>query len=802
MDSFRQDIRFAFRTMRKNQGFSVVAIMILALGVSAATIIFSIVNAVLLKPLPYSDPSRLVAVTNVYRPGTLNRVNETVSLTDVWAWREKSTSFASMGAFFHTRLPLRVGDAAYYPNTLSMDADFLPTLGALPAMGTNFERGSAEAETVIISHEFWQRAFGGDPNVIGKTVRMGGSLRSVRGVLAPDFELPRPDAALYRGPVDVFMPAFQDFARGGRVFYAVARLAPGVGIDRAAAELRNIDAAMDGRQSGEWSVRLAPLAEERTRASKRPLTIFAALGAVLLLIMCTNLVNLLMARNARRSQEFSIRDSLGATAGRLWRQQLTENFCLALVGSALGAAIAAVAVRFAAALLPVRLPVTQGLTLDSRVLAFAAVTSAGTMILISLPALFSSLSRGPARPGAGLRARVFPRTQKALTIAQIGISIGLLVAGSVLGNSLWRLSTVERGFDTAQTFGFQFNVPKAQDETQRFVDRALETIAAIPGVGSAGHITYLPPENWAGSFFPFRFDGPSPEGLEGQTTRANTMTTSGDYFETVGMRLIQGRQFDSTDDANAPLVMIVNEAFANAFLPQQDVLSRRVITDYDKNLGRTDTAREIVGIVSDTRDRNMRVAPAPTIYLPYRQGTLPYGAIAIRAELPLNALLAEVRSRLAAIDPDVPVADFQTLDERVSESLREPRFNAVLAALCAALAVLFAGVGLYGVVSYSVSAHTTEFGVRMALGSTRTKILALVLWQGAVMALIGAVLGLVLALASMRGLASLLFEVSPLDPPTLAVSVAFVVVVALVAAFVPAWRACRLSPMTALRDDG
>jgi putative ABC transport system permease protein len=804
MDSIRQDIRFALRTMRRSRGFTAVAIVILALGVGAATTIFSVVNAVLLKPLPYFDPSRLVAITNVYRPDTLNRVNETVSLTDVWAWRDQSTSFAAMGAFFHTRLPIRVGEAAYYPNVVSMDADFLPTLGTLPAMGTNFEHGRAAAETVIISHEFWQRAFGGEPDVIGKTVYVGPELRSVRGVLAADFELPRPDAALYRGSVDLFLPAIEDFGRGGRIFYAIGRLAPGIGIDRAEAEMRSIDAAMRGQEQIEWSVRLAPLAEERTRAAKRPLTIFIAIGAVLLLIMCTNLVNLMLARNARRTQELLIRNALGATTGRLWRQQLTESLCLALLGCTLGTAIAAIAVRFISALLPLRLPITQGLTLDLRVLSFAAAVSAGAMIVISLPTLCANaagVAAGPARPGVGLRARAFPRTQKALTVGQIGISIGLLAAASVLANSLWRLSTVERGFETAQVLGFQFNVPRAQDEIQRFVDRALDAIAAIPGVDSVGHITYLPPENWAGSFFLFRFDGPPPEGLEGRSTFANTMTTSPNYFETVGMTLIEGRRFEATDDANALSVMIVNQAFANAFLPQQDALGRRVISEFDVNVRREEVAREIVGVVSDTRDRSMRVAPAPTIYLPYGQGMLPYGAIAMLAQLPPSALMAEVRQRLGAINPDVPVADFQTLDQRIRESLREPRFNALLAAVCAALAVLFAGVGLYGVVAYSVSAHTTELGVRMALGSSRTRILALVLWQGAVLALIGAALGLFLAFLSMRGIASLLFEVSPLDPPALAVSVVFVVGVALIASFVPAWRACRLSPMTALRDE-
>jgi putative ABC transport system permease protein len=279
------------------------------------------------------------------------------------------------------------------------------------------------------------------------------------------------------------------------------------------------------------------------------------------------------------------------------------------------------------------------------------------------------------------------------------------------------------------------------------------------------------------------------------------MMASADYFKTVGMSALKGRLFAATDDADSPPVVIVNEAFATTFFGQQDPLGRRIFSGFDTSARGAEVAREIVGVVNDTRDRGMDRAPLPIIYLPYRQGMLPYGAIALRTEIAPGALIGEVRQRLNAIRADVPTVDFQTLDERVQNSLREPRFYVFLAAICAALAVLFAGVGLYGVVAYSVSARTTELGVRMALGSSRARILALVLWQGAAMAAIGAALGLLLAFGAMRGLASLLFEVSPLDPPTLAAAIMFVMAIALLAAFVPAWRASRLSPMTALRYE-
>jgi putative ABC transport system permease protein len=788
MDSIRQDVRFAFRTLRRDLAFAGVAVLILGLGVGAVTAIFGVVNAVLLKPLPYAEPSRLAVVTSVFRPGSENAVVDTVALSDIRAWREQSKTLEAISGFFFTRLPVRVEDTAHYPDTLMVDNEILSTLGAQPAIGTNFEPGQALDQTVIISHEFWQQAFGGNPDVVGKVLDLSGSTRTVRGVLPADFELPRRDARLYRDPIDLFVPVIQDFAPGSRNFWSIARLAPNVGIDAAEAELRALDASQD-----EWSVRVAPLGEERTRAARRPLAIFVAIGAVLLLIMCTNLVNLLLARNVRRGQEMAIRRAVGATAGRIWRQQLTESLCLALLGGAVGITIAAVGMRFIEALSPLRLPVTQGVTLDYRVLGFGVTISVVAMLVVGfVPAFFGNPS------GLAARARAFPRTQKALTIAQVGISIGLLAAAGVLAHSLWRLNTIDRGFETERVLGFQVTVPGLQTEWRPFVDRALEAIAAIPGVGSVGYVTFLPPERWSAHFRPFRFDGPPPEGADPRFTSANTIMTSADYFETVGMSLIRGRTFDATDDADSPPVMIVNEAFA-ALLRQQDPIGRRVFSGFDTTMRGAEVAREIVGVVNDTRDRGMNLPPLPTIYLPYTQGMLPYGAFALRSEVAPGALIGAVRERIHAIRPDVPAVDFQTLDERVQESLREPRFYVFLAAICAAMAVLFAGVGLYGVVAYSVSARTTELGVRMALGSSRARILGLVLRQGAVMAAVGAALGLVLAFASMRGLESLLFEVSPLDPPTLAAAVVFVIAVALVAAFVPAWRACRLSPVIALR---
>ena len=800
MRSLWQDIEFGFRTLRRNPGFAAVAVLILALAVGTSTALFGVVNAVLLKPLPYAEPERLVAVTRVLRPETDNVVLETVVLKDLRAWAQQSTSFESVSSLFFTRLPVRVGEAAYLADTVIMDPALLSTLGISPAIGSDFDGVQAFDDSLIISHSFWQRAFGGAGDVIGKPIFVGGAPRSVRGVLPAGFEVPRTDARFYRGPVDVFLPAVEGYAGGND--WGIARLAANVSIEQAEAELRSIVTALnDGAPANNGvTARLSPLADERTRNARQPLLILLGIGGVLLLIACTNLVNLLLARSAARVQEMAVRKAVGATGGRLVRQQLTESLCLAVLGGAVGVAIAAVFIRVFGALSPLRLPIIEGITLDARVLAFSfAISVAATLVVGLGPAIFTAI--GAARSGSGVTARAFPRTQKILTIIQIALSVGLLAAAGILSHSLWRLNQVDRGFYSERVLGFELSMTGPRDEwiNGLFVSRALEEIASLPGVESVGYITFLPPETWAASFAPFRIEAPAPETPVRPT--ANALTTSVDYFRTVGMSVINGRGFEATDNADGPPVAIINEALAARYFSHADPIGLRIVSDFDARLGKDETSREVIGVVNDTRDRGMNQPPLPTIYLPYSQGTLPYGAMALRVRTSPEVLIPEINRRLRAINPDVPLTAFQTLDSRIRDSLSEPRFYAVLAAVCAAMAVLFVAVGLYGVVAYSVSRRTVELGVRMALGSSHTRIKRLVLSQGAVMAFAGAALGVLLALASMRALSSLLFEVQALDPPTLAGSVLLVVAVALLAAYVPAQRACRLNLTTALHHD-
>lgn len=798
--SLWQDIQFGFKTLRRNPGYAAIAVLILGLAVGTSTALFGVVNAVLLKPLPYAEPERLVAVTRVLRPDTDNVVLDTVVLKDLRAWAKQSTSFESVSSLFFTRLPVRVEETAYLPDTVVMDPALLSTLGVRPALGNDFDGVQAFDDTLIISHSFWQRAFGGAADVIGKPIFVGGAPRSVRGVLPAGFQVPRTDARFYRGPVDVFLPAVANYAGGND--WGIARLAANVSIEQAEAELRSVVTALnaDAPANNGVTARLSPLADERTRNARQPLLILLGIGGVLLLIACTNLVNLLLARSAARVQEMAVRRTVGATGPRLVRQQLTESLCLAVLGGAVGMAIAAVFIRVFGALSPLRLPVIDGVTLDARVLGFGfAISVAATLVVGLGPALFTAVGRAPS--GSGVTARAFPRTQKGLTIIQIALSVGLLGAAGVLSHSLWRLNQVDRGFESERVLGFELSMTGPRNDwiNGTFVSRALEEIGSLPGVDSVGYITFLPPETWAAYFAPFRVEGPSPETPVRPT--ANTLATSADYFRTVGMSVINGRGFEETDNADGRPVAIINETLAARYFADTDPIGLRIVSNFDAQLGKQETPREVIGVVNDTRDRGMNQPPVPTIYLPYTQGTVPYGAMALRTRTSPEILIPEINRRLRAINPDVPLTGFQTLDARIRDSLREPRFFAFLAAVCAAMAVIFVGVGLYGVVAYSVSRRTVELGVRMALGSSHTRIKRLVLWQGAVMAIAGAALGLLLALVSMRALTSLLFEVHPLDPTTLAGSVLLVVAIALLAAYVPAHRACRLNLTAALRHD-
>jgi putative ABC transport system permease protein len=809
MNAVWQDLRVSFRVLTAQRRFTVIAVVVLGLGIGITTAVFSVVNAVLLRPLPYSDPGRLVAVTSLYNSAVRTSTSPVVRLTDVAEWRARSRAFVSMGAFAYTQLPLRVGNQSYSPVTALMDPEFLPTLGNALALGTFFDAAAAAGtdRTAIVSHALWTEAFNRDAKVIGRAIAVDGEPYTVRGVLAADFQFPRSDASYFTKPVDLLIPAssFPGFPASSRQWFGIARLRSDVSLDQARTDVQPIAEALSRNEAtGEaWSVDLSSLADATTHRSREPLLIVLGIAVVLLLIASTNLMNLFFSRGVTRLREMSIRRAIGSTTWRLLRLLLMESVLLAIVGGLVGVWLAAFAIDAIVALSPVHLPVTQSIDIDGTVLAFTMLVCLGTALAAGfVPALHVSAKTDEAMRSPGMRtsaSRGVARVQQVLCVAQIALGMALLASAGLLANSLWQLQRVNPGFESDRVLGFNLSVPNdiTLAERGRFYARALEEVRTIGGVERAGLISFLPPETRAGVYMGVAIDGAAPPAPGEPPRRVNTLISSVDYFDTIRTPIVRGRDFRDADTAATTPIVIVNEAFVRRHLPDVDPIGRRIGTGFD---GLT-PVREIVGVVRDSQDRGLAVAPYPTVYIPFTQFSLPYGSIALRSSVAPDSLIPVIRDRIQRLNPAVPLTDFQPLGQRLHESLREPRFYTLMSTTCASMAVLFVTFGLYGVVSYSVGRRTPELGIRMAIGAPRGTILRMVLGQGLRMGVIGVALGLGLAWMSSRALGSLLFRVRPADPLTFAGAAAVVILVTLAASYAPARRASRVNPIAALRHE-
>jgi putative ABC transport system permease protein len=760
----------------------------------------------MLRPLPYQDPARLVAITAANQ--STGRITAGIVGTDVDAWRPQSRALSSMAAFTFTELPIRVGDRAFSPTTALVDPEFLPTLGITPALGQHFAIVSpAKADPgVIITDRLWRTAFGADPNAIGRPVNVTGAAFTLIGVLPPTFQFPRSDAAYSPEPVDLLLTAasFTGFPKASRNWFGIGRLGPGVSLAQAQAEMATFAGTLTSTPAErDWKVRLVPLGAETARASRPAVLVVMGISIVLLVIAVSNLINLTLSRAAGRAQELALRRAVGASAGRVVRQLLTESGLVACAGGTFGVLLAAFAITVLVPLSPVHLPTAGAIEIDGAVLVFTVIVCVAAAIAAGLvPALHANRHQSAGLRVSGTRVAgggAVARIQRTLSVAQMALGVGLLAGAGLLAHSLFRLSNVDPGFRTEQVFGFALSVPQDRDQPRRmqFAADALDRIRDIPGVVSAGWITFLPPELRAGVFMRFAIAGDDPAAVAATPRFCNNMITSTGYFATVDMPLVRGRDFAIGDVVTSRPVAIVNEAFVRRFFADREPLGHTIGAMFD-NLR---PVREIVGVVRDAHDRGLAVGATPTLYIPVTQFALSYGAIAVRARVDAAQVIPEIRARLTALDAGVPLVKFETLDDRLHASMREPRFYALLATACALLAVVFVTFGLYGVVAYSVSRRTSEFGIRMAIGADRGSILRLVLRQGVIMAAVGVGIGLGLAVGFGRLLRTMLFEISPADPWTLGLAGGLVVAVTVAASFVPAFRASRVDPIVALRCE-
>ncbi|MGH9935870.1 MAG: ABC transporter permease [Blastocatellia bacterium] len=800
MQTFWQDLRYGARMLVKNPGFTLIAVFTLALGIGANVSIFSVVNAVLIQPLPFVEPDRLVWAWGVVRNGG-NRYS--VAPLDYLDYRAQNTTFEQFAATFSIPIFLNLtGSGA--PERLEarvVTGNFFQSLGAKAALGRAFSPENEKAgndQVVMLSHGLWQRRFGGEPSIVGKTLTLDGKKCEVIGVMPPNFKFPQ-NAELWT-PMN-FEMAPEMRQRKSHFLRPIGRLKPGVTLSQAQADLDAVARRLEGQYPESnigWGLRMVPLRDQLVGNIKPTLQVlFGAVGFVLL-IACANVANLSLVRAAGRGSEVAVRMALGAGRLRIARQMLAESVLLSLVGGALGVILAAWGVELIVAFSGNDLPPTAQVGVDRVALGFTLGVSLLTGLLFGLapawqatrPPLSETLKDGGK--GAG-RSALRNRTRSLLVVFETAIAVALLIGAGLLIRSYIRLQQVSPGFDAANVLTTRINLAygkyNAPEKTGAFWGQLQERLAALPGVEAVGMITELPlsgqPNNWG-----FTIEGRPPV-RPGQEFGADYRRIDQDYLRSMRIPLLRGRGFTEQEVRQSAKVILISETLANGAFPNEEPLGKRLLLDR--------TPFEIIGVVGDIRHRTLEAAPYATMYVP----TLDTGwmNLTIRATGDPLGLAAAVRRETLAIDPDQPIAAVRTMEQVLSESVAAPRYRTWLLGLFAVVALILAGVGIYGVTSYTVAQRTREIGVRVALGAQTADVLKLVIGQGIKLTLAGVLLGLGGALALTRLVKTMLFGVSATDPLTFAVIALLLTVVTLLACWIPARRATKVDPMIALRYE-
>jgi putative ABC transport system permease protein len=805
MGTLLQDLRYGVRMLLKNPGFTVVAVLALALGIGANTAIFSVVNAVLLRPLPFADADRLIWITAVNPAQGITDSN--VSPPDFADWKNQNQLFEDIAAFVTGGAILSGSAEPERVPAADVTASFFSVLGVNPALGRNFlaeeDRPGGES-VVIISHGLWQRRFGADPNIVGNKINVSGQSYTVVGVMPAGFQ--------FMVPIDLWVPLALDAGaerRDNRYLQVFARLKPGVRLEQAQSQMNTVTQRLSQsyvETNANWGTRLTRL-HELMVADVRP-ALLLLLGAVgfVLLITCANVANLLLARAAARQKEMAVRAALGASRLRVVRQLLTESLLLSIVGGILGLLLSIWLTDFLVSISPANSPRLDEVGLDGRVLAFTLGVTCLIGLLFGLAPAWAStrvnlneaLKEGGRSFSEGWRRN---HLRKLLVVSEVALSLMLLVGAGLLIKSFVLLRETNPGFDAHQVLTMRVGLPSAKYKEGRqkaeFFQRLTENISALPGVESAGAVLSLPlgGSNFSvgRSFIPEGRPLTPEESINGMYV----VTTPG-YFRTMKIPLIAGRQFTEQDKGDAPQVVIVSETLARRYFPGESAIGKRIKIWRDE-----DFPREIVGVVGDTKTGALNDALGPQMYVPHAQDSSWGGmSLVVRTTSTTPAALASaVRGAVLALDKDQPVFNIKTMEDIVAASFADRRISMLLFSGFAGLALLLAALGVYGVISYSIAQRTHEIGLRMALGAQRRDVLILVLRQGMSLVLVGVCIGLVSAFALTRVMASLLYEVSATDPVTFAGVALLLSAVALLACLIPARRAMRVDPMVALRYE-
>ncbi|MCI0567904.1 MAG: ABC transporter permease [Acidobacteria bacterium] len=801
MKSLWQDLRYGFRMLVQNPGFTAVAVLTLGLGIGANTAIFSVVNAVLLKPLSYANAERLtMAWENNLAKGWSSFAVSPANFLD---WQKQNHVFDPLVAFLNSGFVLTGQGEPEMLSGMQTTDGFFRLTGVEPALGRAFRGEEFEAgknRVVILSHALWQRRFEGSPEVLDKAVTFSGESYTVLGVMPKGYRIPQ--GADLLAPLTLTPDMLSH--RGSHYLVAMGRLKPGVTLQQAQSEMSGIATALAKQYPNTntgWNANLVPLYEEIV-GEVRPalLALFAAVGFVLL-IACGNVTNLLLARGASRQKEIALRAALGAGRIRIIRQLLTESMLLALAGGAIALLVGQWGVELLRALQPANLPRMQELGISSSVLLFTFALSLVTgLVFGSAPALLisrSSLSETLKEGGRGSGSGGRHRLKGALVIAQVALSLVLLVGAGLQIRSFLHLMEVDPGFDSTNVLTMGVSLPDTKytdaERQTAFIQQALENLKALPGVKSAAAVSTVPLGD-SDLIYSLVVEGRTVP--KGQEPSANWYSVSPDYFQTLRIALVRGRVFTEHDDSTAKRVAVINESLARRIFPGEDPIGRQIRMGINSQ-----AVREIVGIVKDVKHYALESRFTMQMYEPYRQQTRDSMVFLLRTDTDPASLTSAARRAIFSLDKEQPVSEARTLEELVSASASQRRFNTLLIGFFAVVALVLAAVGIYGVVAYSVAQRTHEIGVRMALGAQKRDVFSLVLRQGMVLVVTGVILGLAGAMALTRLISQLLFNVSALDAATFLSTPLLLAAVALLACYLPARRASRVDPMVALRYE-
>lgn len=805
MGDLIQDVRYGIRMLLKRPVFTIITVLTLALGIGANSAIFSVVNAVLLRPFPFQEPDRLAYIEGMdLRDGSKGGA---LSPPDFLDFREQSRSFERLAAFQPASLTLTgEGSESERITAARVTSNYFETLGVAPiAGGRSFlpeEEQGVSPSVVIISHGLWQRRFGSDPKIVGKSLLLNGQSLNVVGVTPAEFQYPK--------DTDLWVPlSFKADAMSARRFHSltgIGRLKPGVTLNQAQSEMLTIAHQLeqqypDTNKNNAAALTLLP--DRIIGEMRRTLLILASAVGLVLLIACANVANLSLARGASRYREISIRASLGASRSRIVRQLLTESVVLALIGGALGLLLAVWGVGILISLSPANLPRLSEVTTDWRVLGFTLLISLLTGVLFGLiPALASSktnLTEALKDGSRGGTSSSSQRLRSLLVISEVALSLVLLIAAGLFIRSFLRLSQVDLGIKPTNVLTMQLSLTRAKypDAKQRadFFNQLIQRLESLPGAQAAGTISELPLSGQENDTF-FNIEGAPSVSFGSLENNANIRTVSPDYFSALGIPVVKGRPFSERDTLDSPKAIIVSEAFVRKYFPGEDPLGKRLTIDFG-----APWTGEIVGVVGNVRHSNPAQGPYPEMYVNQGQNP-PFGVnLVVRAAGGPSQLTAAIRNEIHSLDKDLPVYNVKTMEQHVTDATAQPRFRTLLLGIFAALALVLASIGIYGVISYSVTQRTHEIGLRVALGAQRGDVFKLVVGQAMRLALIGVGIGLIGAFVLTRLMSSFLFGISATDPLTFSGITLLLIAVAFLACYLPARRATKVDPMIALRYE-